>query len=602
MTQNIRSSQFITTYGPGAILEGPDGPRIIPFPDIGLFNAGFNPIEISDQRMSRGLLQGARIFRLPSNAELGVSQNTPIYRTKPFPNWRICLNMANHNGNFYVLYNGYRGYTCPVCRNAVRTRNEPVRFVMACPQGHLDDINWNHFVHSNNRNPHTTWYRWYGGGGGLSNIELECPRCNHRSMNMGVAYEQEWSCNGRFPEREPLTSSIRNRNPSCNSPAKIVQRQASNLRIPELRTLFSISPRDTRLHTLLAKDPIFTAVVSNPPSSYQALETSLNNMVEAALLRLNIVSEILQCPWAEIETAIRDVRRAPPTTYKELLDDEFRVLVDASINGAPPVYRPVPHSPVIFEIDPNLVKTFDSKIGTLRVTPVLRLQTITVQISYRREVNTRIHASNVPVSFTFPNNPHQEWFPGTEFLGEGIFIILENNIPKNYNNSKESSSQRWNNTYRNSSTLEYENAAHLFRSDRREELHPLFVWWHTLSHLLIRAISEQSGYSSASIRERIYLDLGNSNMQGGILLYATQPGSEGTHGGLIALVHLFNHIIDVAIENLMTCSGGPLCLGNKFIKGKYNGAACPSCLLTSETSCEHRNMWLDRNVILENIL
>ena len=30
MTQSIRRSQFITTYGPGSILEGPNGPRIIP--------------------------------------------------------------------------------------------------------------------------------------------------------------------------------------------------------------------------------------------------------------------------------------------------------------------------------------------------------------------------------------------------------------------------------------------------------------------------------------------------------------------------------------------------------------------------------------------
>ena len=110
MTQNIRASQFITTFGPGAILEGPYGPRIIPRPDIGLFlpGVGLSPerFEISDQRMSEGILNGARIFRLPSNAELQKPENYYIYRTKPFPEWKLCHNFSGHNGRFSILYLG----------------------------------------------------------------------------------------------------------------------------------------------------------------------------------------------------------------------------------------------------------------------------------------------------------------------------------------------------------------------------------------------------------------------------------------------------------------------------------------------------------------
>src|SRR5947209_1050402 len=78
MTQQVRLSQFVITYGPGAILEGQNGPRVIPRPDIGLFSgSNFLPsdFEISDQPMSEGLLGGARIFRLPSNAERQVSDS-----------------------------------------------------------------------------------------------------------------------------------------------------------------------------------------------------------------------------------------------------------------------------------------------------------------------------------------------------------------------------------------------------------------------------------------------------------------------------------------------------------------------------------------------
>jgi hypothetical protein len=61
-TQSIRPSQFITTYGPGAIIEGKNGPRLIPRADIGLFSdrtINVEDFEISDSRMSEGILKKA---------------------------------------------------------------------------------------------------------------------------------------------------------------------------------------------------------------------------------------------------------------------------------------------------------------------------------------------------------------------------------------------------------------------------------------------------------------------------------------------------------------------------------------------------------------
>ena len=108
--QSIRPSQFIITYGPGSIIEGRNGPRLIPRPDKGLF---INPIlkveelEISDSRMSEGILEGARVFRLPSNAELGKDDDTFLYRTKIFPEWNLCVNSNHHDGqgkdDIYIL-------------------------------------------------------------------------------------------------------------------------------------------------------------------------------------------------------------------------------------------------------------------------------------------------------------------------------------------------------------------------------------------------------------------------------------------------------------------------------------------------------------------
>src|SRR5687768_1627821 len=91
-SQSIRRSQFITTYGPGTILEGPGGPRIIPTLDQ-LFVNPRRPtaFEIADQRLSQGLLQGAGIVRLPSNAELGEPEYAEVYPTTAFPSWALCV-------------------------------------------------------------------------------------------------------------------------------------------------------------------------------------------------------------------------------------------------------------------------------------------------------------------------------------------------------------------------------------------------------------------------------------------------------------------------------------------------------------------------------
>ena len=59
---------------------------------------------------------------------------------------------------------------------------------------------------------------------------------------------------------------------------------------------------------------------------------------------------------------------------------------------------------------------------------------------------------------------------------------------------------------------------------------PLFVWWHTLSHALIRALSLYSGYSSSALRERVYLDDSEGQKQGGILIFTVMSGEDGGDG------------------------------------------------------------------------
>lgn len=580
-------------YGPGGILESVRGPRLIFRADIGLFGRnGIDPsrFEIQDLRITQGLLgDGARIFWLPSNAELEQPESAAVYGTRPFPTWRLCLNEVQHGTpqqpHFSVLYTGRN---CPQCGSY---RAEPIRFVRACRLGHLDDINWNEVVHGRHTAHNVSWFRWIGGGGSLGSVNLECSRCTSH-VNFGEVYGMSLTCSGRYPEREPIQSQ--GLEYSCPEEAHVIQRQASNLRIPELTTLFCI-PYYSQLHRQLQTREIMAAlrVSHGRVNSIEEFRGLLDNLRSGSLVTQSLCDAILQHRWDEIQTALQVVLTRPVLTrYEELIDSEFGILIQGSHHGIPPQAQGSTSSRVIFEMNPNDAVQVPTPAGrTIRVSPIRRLSTITILKGYRREVDTQ-PAEVVDISFA---NGTDRWYPGNEFLGEGLLVTLQDNDGWTRAPGGNASSS-WTEAFRNSADY----PEYVFRGDSRIELHPAFVWWHTLAHMMIRALSIESGYSSASIRERVYLQRNGDDFRGGLLVYATQPGSEGTMGGLISLAAHFNDILRFILESVQICSGDPLCIENGFHNGHYNGAACYSCLLLSETSCEHRNMWLDRAVLRDN--
>jgi hypothetical protein len=218
---------------------------------------------------------------------------------------------------------------------------------------------------------------------------------------------------------------------------------------------------------------------------------------------------------------------------------------------------------------------------------------VTVQVGYRREIaGAGAGAQAGLTSVSFQDTQNRRWYPGVRFLGEGLFLSFERDNGWHFP-LQSAAADAWISARQ---AAGYPNQ--LFRTGVPDELHPVFVWWHAFAHLLIRSISIDSGYSSAAIRERVYLEAEPRRARGGVILYATQPGNDGSLGGLIALVLHFERIFSRAMEMLRVCSNDPLCSENHFAVGRYCGPACYSCLLISETSCEHRNLWLDREVLL----
>ena len=129
-----------------------------------------------------------------------------------------------------------------------------------------------------------------------------------------------------------------------------------------------------------------------------------------------------------------------------------------------------------------------------------------------------------------------------------------------------------------------------------------FLLLHTISHLLIKQLSFECGYSIASLKERIYCSEAiDGKEMAGILIYTASGDSEGTMGGLVrqGRADTFPKMFKKAIESAMTCSNDPVCsLSQGQGRDSLNMAACYSCTLIPETSCEEFNVFLDRGVVV----
>jgi MrfA Zn-binding domain len=190
------------------------------------------------------------------------------------------------------------------------------------------------------------------------------------------------------------------------------------------------------------------------------------------------------------------------------------------------------------------------------------------------------------------------WLPGVEFRGEGILLQLEEDKLRSWEDIV--------GTKQLQETLQRANRA--WHAERGLQVHvertPRFVLLHTLSHLVIRQLALECGYSSASLRERIYSTQPGSSPMAGILIYTATPDAEGSLGGLVdqGRPESLGPLIGRAILDAALCANDPLCADRLIGEGGHiNGAACHACLLVSETACECGNHYLDRGALVPTV-
>jgi hypothetical protein len=187
------------------------------------------------------------------------------------------------------------------------------------------------------------------------------------------------------------------------------------------------------------------------------------------------------------------------------------------------------------------------------------------------------------------------WLPAIENRGEGIFIAFGEDALNNWLSQPQVKQ-------RGQQLLEGFNEWKKHHADALDVFPGLkYILLHSLSHLLISAISMECGYSASSIRERIYAGSAGH----GILLYTGTPDSEGTLGGLVQAGRRIEAHLQNAVDLGRLCSNDPVCAQhrpNSVQEERFlHGAACHGCLLIAEPSCERRNEFLDRALVVPTV-
>ena len=590
----VRRAQLISPFGVGAMV---DFPR-----DEALMTAGLDawpfandpcPPEwmIVEERLQKRL--GVSHFRLPPDYRgedvdhRYVRQQIPYVR---FPRWHFC---PAHGCGAMVKRNLLGGgvFQCRDPRHSGLPERKlprvvPVRFVAVCPNGHIEDFPFMEWVHRglsiSDPDRHILRYK-AGRSAALSGATIECS-CG-KSENLGGAFNYDPETGGALHAigydccgDQPWLGITDGRGDSCNGFLRAVQRGGSNVYFAN--TFSSIylplwgEKTDPRIVKALEDSRIWE-ILSNGLD--EGLHISSERTKAVAMLRGLSETDLkaaaqrkLDGSKSEVEASEEEYRRAEYRAFQEkrggegtdLLVEEFPI--DRYHEWLAPFLKRIC---IVRKLRETRALSGFSRLlppGAEGVGGYLQPLALARQI---------------------------RWLPAMIVKGEGIFLeFREDAILDWIKNSGIS--------VRVGDLEEKYNVGLRRRGLPHVGVSPKFVLIHTFAHLLIRQLSYDCGYGSASLRERIYCDRDSeSEPMQGILIYTAAGDSEGTLGGLARAGEPGNlePSIRQAIRSASWCSSDPVCV-ESVGQGTDNAnlACCHGCGLLPETSCEEGNRLLDR--------
>ncbi|MGH8542081.1 MAG: DrmB family protein [Gammaproteobacteria bacterium] len=576
----VRRSQIITTWGPGALLDLPRHAVIMG--GLETWPRTSDLEEIPEPRLAHKLetmtrVIAPRLYAPPpdSNDPRESKKGIGVYQ---FPKWFVVQEESTGEdrqrsrrlAHLKALDDRGKLDGCPVV---------PTRFVRACPKGHVDDLDWHRFVHeSEDTCRRQLWLDERGTGGDLADLVVRCECKKSRSMHEATAIELNplGTCSGARPWLGSHSHE------GCDQRSRLLIRTASNAYFPQVLSVLSLPDRGSAVQTVVAElwddlqivnDKAGLDFIRQKPRVAEALAPFDDEEILEAIRQRR--------EGSAIERPVKQVELDAVLAAPEGFGDETPI--DPTFHA-----RRLPE---------RAWRRSSRTEGIEAVIQLHRLREVLALAGF-----TRLEAATPDIHGEYESDVERaelalepRWFPAVENRGEGVFLQLRADSVRRWLDRPQVKERvrglangylRWLGSRR-------------IKSERPFPGGP-YVLLHTLSHLLIQSLAMRCGYPASSIRERIYVDPESERF--GLLLYTGSPDAEGTLGGLVQQGrHIETHLIQ-ALHTAALCSNDPICAhhapGESLEERWLHGAACHGCALIAETSCEMRNDFLDRALVV----
>lgn len=575
----IRSSQVLTTYGPGSLLDFPYDAAIMG--GVNHWPRGDARREVHEPRLRNKLatMLGIHNLRLiaPPAGEAAPWERGPRVKAFRFPNWFLAEfgQVEGDQGDVRTRRLVPREHLETGLKYEGR-RAVPVRFVSACPRGHIADLDWRYVLPCDKRacSGKPIYLDERGAGGDLGDLVIRCQCGATRSMS--EVADRGLNLLGRCSGGRPW---LRGWHEECDQQARLLIRTASNAYFGQTLSLLSLPETKDKLAAAVERHwsvvgPMIVSleavqVTRNLPDWNEAIESYTNEQVlDAVEAHRKGGASAVPVKEAELESIL-----AAPVGYMQDLpaDKEFlaRKLPES-------LWRESGEWPLV-----ECVVQLHRLREVTALTGFTRFEALTPDIHGEYEGDVQVAAID----------PEPRDFPAVENRGEGLFVQLSSKAVEQWSKSASVKAR--------AQALEQGHSR--WKADRKagvEFTGVEYILLHTLSHLLLQSIAMTCGYPATSIRERIYVEKGRY----GLLLYTASPDAEGTLGGLVSEARHIGKHLSRALREGMLCSNDPICAqhdAGKSLEGRWlHGAACHGCCLIAETSCEMRNEFLDRALVV----
>lgn len=609
---SVRTSQAVIQFGVGAIVDFPNQTLMTAAPEYWKEQV----VQIHDERLEK--LLHVDYFGLPGNQDdkghgEGVSYARfpeyyfcPKCRTfKPIKEWfdeyKNKATQAQLDRDPYMV----KSLRCPTCKSDLVV----TRIVTVCDQGHIDDFPWIQWVHCQNINggpkpvckhPKLTFKTSASSAEGLEGLTITCESCKARATLKGAfdvnKFEEleskhgnryRFRCSGRHPWKNSCEV--------CGKFPRALQRSSSSVYFPITASSLVIPPYSSILTKKVEGSKAFekqkdsiALLVKNPMTANMVqsfIAASISSFADEIALEIGIekskIEPILERKWIENNT-----EQEYSTTSVKYRAEEYEAL-SGKIALAAEDYGDFLRESI--DIQKYRIP------GIKQISLIHKVREVQALIGFSRIKPVEPGIDTEKIKAVSIKEPTTNWYPAYEVRGEGIFIEFDDAAIQRWISSNPEMQKRADNINENYAKTYYGNS-------RPRKISPKFLLLHTISHLLIKQLSFECGYSIASLKERLYCsDSNDGYVMAGILIYTASGDSEGTMGGLVrqGRQDTFPNIYKKAIESAMVCSNDPVCsLSQGQGRDSLNLSACYSCSLIPETSCEEFNVFLDRGTVV----